>query len=201
MRNLFFFVLFLALCFGRPSHDEYERALAKIDWNAVKQDIVAMFTNSQEFWPADYGNYGPFMIRQAWHCSGSYRGSDGRGGCDGGRQRFDPERYVLVTLLWFLTVHKGAGLTTPTWTRQRLFFGPSRRSTVLVSPGVISSSLLVQLPSRAWEDLFWVSALDALTTMMAVPVSYLAQPTSKRRLTLVPSMESASLLSELRPLV
>jgi catalase (peroxidase I) len=70
----------------------YGEAAAAIDWNAVKQDILTFLTNSQAFWPADFGNYGPFMVRQAWHCSGSYRGSDGHGGCDGGRQRFDPER-------------------------------------------------------------------------------------------------------------
>jgi len=70
---------------------EYRRRLATLDLNAVKADIQALLHDSQDFWPADYGNYGPFFVRQAWHCSGSYRTSDGRGGCDGGRQRFNPE--------------------------------------------------------------------------------------------------------------
>ncbi|KNC79916.1 hypothetical protein SARC_07707 [Sphaeroforma arctica JP610] len=57
----------------------------------VMTDIAALLTDSQSSWPADFGNYGPFMIRLAWHCSGSYRTSDGRGGCAGARIRFGPE--------------------------------------------------------------------------------------------------------------
>ena len=61
-------------------------------YNALRKDIVDMFTDSMDYWPADFGNYAPLMTRLAWHCAGSYRLSDGRGGCDGGRIRFNPER-------------------------------------------------------------------------------------------------------------
>jgi len=71
---------------------EYEKAVSELDIHAVQKDLKELFKNSQKEWPADYGNYGPFFIRLAWHCSGSYRDTDGRGGCSGGRQRFDPER-------------------------------------------------------------------------------------------------------------
>jgi len=71
---------------------EHASAIANIDFSAVKNDIEALLTDSKDFWPADYGTYGPLFIRLAWHASGSYRTSDGRGGADGGRQRFDPER-------------------------------------------------------------------------------------------------------------
>jgi hypothetical protein len=67
-------------------------ALQKIDFEEVKTDISAMLVDSQDFWPADYGTYGAFFIHLAWHCSATYRTFDGRGGCEGGRPRFEPER-------------------------------------------------------------------------------------------------------------
>ncbi len=68
----------------------YAEAFAALDLSALKADIDAVLTDSQDWWPADWGNYGPFFIRMTWHSAGTYRTLDGRGGGDGGQMRFDP---------------------------------------------------------------------------------------------------------------
>ncbi len=69
---------------------DYAEAYRKLDFKALKADLTALMTDSQDWWPADYGHYGPLFIRMAWHSAGTYRTADGRGGAGNGTQRFAP---------------------------------------------------------------------------------------------------------------
>jgi len=69
---------------------DYAEAFKALDYRALKADLTALMTDSQPWWPADYGHYGPFFIRMAWHAAGTYRTADGRGGANSGQQRFAP---------------------------------------------------------------------------------------------------------------
>jgi catalase-peroxidase len=69
---------------------DYAKAFKSLDFAALKQDLRALMTDSQDWWPADFGHYGPFFVRMAWHSAGTYRTGDGRGGAGSGQQRFAP---------------------------------------------------------------------------------------------------------------
>ena len=107
---------------SNPMGEEFDYAeeFKKLDLAALKKDIEKVMTTSQDWWPADYGHYGPLFIRMAWHSAGTYRISDGRGGAASGTQRFAPST---------------AGPTTPASTRPGGCSGRSSRSTAGASRG------------------------------------------------------------------
>ena len=73
---------------------DYREALKSLDVAALKNDLKALMTDSQAWWPADWGHYGGLMIRMAWHSAGTYRIADGRGGAGTGNQRFAPTQLL-----------------------------------------------------------------------------------------------------------
>lgn len=98
----------------------YADAFNSLDLAAVKQDLHALMTDSQAWWPADFGHYGGLFIRMAWHSAGTYRIGDGRGGAGEGQQRF---------------ARSTAGRTTSASTRRAVCCGLSSRNTAATSPG------------------------------------------------------------------
>ena len=99
---------------------DYAKEFKSLDLNAVIKDLHALMTDSQPWWPADFGHYGGLFICMAWHSAGTYRIADGRGGAGGGQQRFAPST---------------AGRTTQNSTRRAGCCGRSSRSTAANSPG------------------------------------------------------------------
>lgn len=114
---------------------DYAKEFATLDLDALKRDVFEVMTASQDWWPADYGHYGPLFIRMSWHSAGTYRIADGRGGGGAGAQRFAPST---------------AGRTTRASTRRADCCGRSSRSTGGRSPGPTSWCSPATVRSNPW---------------------------------------------------
>ena len=135
---------------------DYAAAFRTLDLDAVARDVDAVLTTSQEWWPADFGHYGPLMVRMAWHCAGTYRAADGRGGAGAGMARFAPlnswpdNRNLdkARRLLWPVKKRYGAALS---WADLMVFAG-TRALEIMglrpsASPGVGKTSRSPTRPS------------------------------------------------------
>ena len=145
----------------------YAQEFKKLDLDAVKKDLHALMTDSQEWWPADYGHYGPLMIRMAWHSAGSYRNGDGRGGAHSGAQRFAPLNSwpdnanldKARRLLWPVKAKYGKKLS---WADLMILAG----NVALESMGFKTFGFAGGRPDT-WEpgnDIFWGSEREWLAT-------------------------------------
>jgi len=114
---------------------DYAKEFATLDLDALKADLIELMSTSQDWWPSDYGHYGPLFIRMSWHAAGTYRITDGRGGGGSGAQRFAPST---------------AGRTTPASTRHAGCYGRSSRST---AAKISWADLLVYTGNVAMESM------------------------------------------------